>query len=245
MQPLTGKVILVTGGASGIGFETCKRLLADGAKVVLWDLEAETVDRAVQTLDPTGDRCCGFQVDVTLNGQVEDAMAHTIEAFGRLDGAFNNAGVGGPTKPMTKVSEEEFDQVVSVNLKGVWLCLKYELLHFEKNGGAIVNSASVAGLVALSGSSAYTAAKHGVVGLTKSAAIEYASAKVRVNAICPGAVKTGMIAGLDEDVLVSMTPRGHIGVPSEIASTAAWLLSDEASYINGAALTVDGGWSAQ
>lgn len=250
MPSLANKVILVTGGASGIGYATCEHLLGCGAKVVLWDLDAPGVERATKLLDPTAEQCRGLVVDVTSAVQVEQAMVQSVAAFGSLNGAFNNAGIGGPTVPLADMTEADFDQVVAVDLKGVWLCLKYELKLLQTTGGAIVNNASVAGLVALAGQSAYTASKHGVVGLTKTAAVEYAATNVRVNAVCPGAVQTPILAhleaaGIDQAALAGMSPAGRIGAPNEVAAAVAWLLSDEASFVTGASLSVDGGWAAQ
>ncbi len=247
---LSNQVILVTGGASGIGFATCEHLLQCGASIALWDVNPTAIEKAVQTLDPTGERCRGFVVDVTRAEQVETALAQTLAAFGALHGAFNNAGIGSATLPLADLSENDFDKVVAVDLKGVWLCMKHELLHFREHGGSIVNNASVAGLVALAGQSAYTAAKHGVIGLTKAAAVEYAPAGVRVNAVCPGAVRTPILghleeAGIDEAALSGMAPLGRIGHPHEIAKAVEWLLSKDASFATGAAMPVDGGWSAQ
>ncbi|MEM7020307.1 MAG: glucose 1-dehydrogenase [Pseudomonadota bacterium] len=250
MTAFSNKTVLVTGGASGIGYAACAHLLESGASVALWDINSTEVEKSVQRLDPTGDRCRGFAVDVTNAQQVEAAFAESLNAFGALHGAFNNAGIGATTVPLADMTETDFDNVVAVDLKGVWLCMKHELLHFREHGGAIVNNASVAGLVALAGQSAYTASKHGVIGLTKTAAVEYAEAGVRVNAVCPGAVKTPILvhleaAGIDESALAGMAPAGRVGAPNEIASAVTWLLSDEASFVTGAALSVDGGWAAQ
>ena len=246
---LEGKTILVTGGASGIGLASCKHLVENAASVVIWDLDQGQIDEAIAQINPAESQCVGIAVDVTKADQVSTAMAHTIEAFGGLHGAFNNAGIGAPTVPLAEMSESDFDRVMAVDLKGVWLCMKHELLHFQQHGGAIVNNASVAGLVALGGQSAYTASKHGVVGLTKVAAVEYAPANVRVNAVCPGAARTPILdhlseAGIDEAALAGMAPIGRIANPDEIAQAVTWLLSDAASFITGAAIPVDGGWSA-
>lgn len=244
---LADKNILVTGGASGIGLATCAHLVECGAQVAVWDLDRTQVDLAVSSL---GKGCKGYVVDVTNAARVEAAMAETISDFGQIHGAFNNAGIGSATLPLAEMSEEDFDRVVAVDLKGVWLCMKHELLHFQQHGGAVVNNASVAGLVALGGQSAYTASKHGVVGLTKVGAVEYAPAGVRVNAVCPGAVKTPILnhleeAGIDEGALAAMAPMARIGHPDEIAKAVAWLLSDNASFVTGLAMSIDGGWSAQ
>ena len=249
-EHFSDKVILVTGGASGIGYATCAELLARGARVALWDIDTAAGSAAARLLDPEGKRCQAFAADVGSSADVEAALSQTLEAFGALHGAFNNAGIGGPTVPLADMSESDFDAVVATDLKGVWLCLKHELLLLRETGGAIVNNASVAGLVALGGQSAYVAAKHGVIGLTKTAAVEYAEAGVRVNAVCPGAIQTPILkhledAGVDEDMLSSMSPQARIGSPGEVANAVCWLLSDEASFVTGAALSIDGGWAAQ
>lgn len=250
MPAFDGKVVLVTGGASGIGFATCERLLQSGAAIIVWDKLEADIENAVRRLDPSGERCRGFAVDVASASQVEAAFSESLAAFGELHCAFNNAGIGVPTVPMADISEAEFDKVMAVNLKGVWLSMKYELQHFRSRGGSIVNNASVSGLVALAGQGAYTSAKHGVVGLTKTAAVEYAGAGVRVNAVCPGAIQTPILAhleaaGIDEAALAGMSPAARVGAPTEVASAVLWLLSDEASFVTGAALSVDGGWAAQ
>lgn len=249
-EHFSDKVILVTGGASGIGYATCAELLARGARVALWDIDTAAGSAAARLLDPEGKRCQAFAADVGSSADVEAALSQTLEAFGALHGAFNNAGIGGPTVPLADMSESDFDAVVATDLKGVWLCLKHELLLLRETGGAIVNNASVAGLVALGGQSAYVAAKHGVIGLTKTAAVEYAEAGVRVNAVCPGAIQTPILkhledAGVDEQMLSAMSPQARIGSPGEVANAVCWLLSDEASFVTGAALSIDGGWAAQ
>ena len=249
-EHFSDKVILVTGGASGIGYATCAELLARGARVALWDIDTAAGSAAARLLDPEGKRCQAFAADVGSSADVEAALSQTLEAFGALHGAFNNAGIGGPTVPLSDMSESDFDAVVATDLKGVWLCLKHELLLLRETGGAIVNNASVAGLVALGGQSAYVAAKHGVIGLTKTAAVEYAEAGVRVNAVCPGAIQTPILkhledAGVDEQMLSAMSPQARIGSPGEVANAVCWLLSDEASFVTGAALSIDGGWAAQ
>ncbi|MEM7098635.1 MAG: glucose 1-dehydrogenase [Pseudomonadota bacterium] len=246
---LKNKRIMVTGGASGIGLATCAHLLLLGARVALWDLDTAHIDAALSQLGAE-DACIGIAVDVTDAQAVEAAMEQTLTEFEILHGAFNNAGIGSTTLPLAEMSEADFDRVIGVDLKGVWLCMKHELLHMQHHGGAIVNNASVAGLVALGGQSAYTASKHGVVGLTKTAAVEYAPSRVRVNAVCPGAVKTPILghleaAGIDESALAALAPMARIGNPDEIAKAVAWLISDEASFVTGTAMSVDGGWSAQ
>lgn len=250
MPSFTGRVVLVTGGASGIGFATCRLLLESGAYIVVWDKDDAQLQDALKRLDPAAERSRGFVVDVARAQQVETAFSSSLAAFGALHGAFNNAGIGAPTAFMADTTEAEFDNVIAVDLKGVWLCMRSELRHMRSCGGSIVNNASVAGLVALAGQGAYTSAKHGVIGLTKTAAVEYAQAGVRVNAVCPGAIHTPILAhleaaGIDESALAGRSPAGRVGEPMEVASAVLWLLSEEASFVTGAALSIDGGWSAQ
>ena len=177
-------------------------------------------------------------------------MEQSLKAFGGIDGAFNNAGIGIDTVPLEAVDEADFDRIVSINMKGVWLCMKSQLLHMKANGGgAIVNNASVAGLVGLAMQGAYSGTKHAVIGMTKAAALEAAAEKVRVNAICPGATRTPILAhlleaGISEDMLAEMAAEKRLAEPEEIAAAACWLLSDAASYVTGTAMPVDGGWTA-
>lgn len=248
---LEGKRVIVTGAATGIGRATALRLLEAGASVALWDRNMAALE---QTLQAAGDRksaAFAVEVDVSKAGSVSAAFAHTVAKLGSVDAAFNNAGIGAPTTPIETVEEKDFDAVLSVNLKGVWLCMREQIRHFKtRGGGVIVNNASVAGLVALPLQAAYGAAKHGVIGLTKVAAVEGAAAGVRVNAICPGAVQTPILAhleqaGIDQRALAALSPQNRIADPSEIAETVLFLLSDASSFITGAAVPVDGGWSAQ
>lgn len=177
-------------------------------------------------------------------------MEQSLKALGGIDGAFNNAGIGIDTVPLEAVDEADFDRIVSINMKGVWLCMKSQLLHMKANGGgAIVNNASVAGLVGLAMQGAYSGTKHAVIGMTKAAALEAAAEKVRVNAICPGATRTPILAhlleaGISEDMLAEMAAQKRLAGPEEIAAAACWLLSDAASYVTGTAMPVDGGWTA-
>jgi NAD(P)-dependent dehydrogenase (short-subunit alcohol dehydrogenase family) len=248
---LAGKRVIVTGAATGIGRASALRLLEAGARVALWDRNAAAL---AQTLEAAGDRksaAVAIEVDVSKADSVRAAFIRTLEQLGGLDGAFNNAGIGAPTTPIETIDEADYDAVLGVNLKGVWLCMREQIRHFKANGGGvIVNNASVAGLVALPMQAAYSAAKHGVIGLTKVAAVEGAAARVRVNAICPGAVQTPILthlerAGIDQHRLAAMSPQNRIADPREIAETVLFLLSDASSFITGAAVPVDGGWSAQ
>lgn len=243
--------LVVTGAASGIGWATARALIDRGARVSLWDADGEAVERAVESLGRSGAACLGLRVDVRVASEVESALERTVDAFGGFDGAFNNAGIGAPTVMLEALAEDEFDRIVAVNLKGVWLCLKHQIAYLRRHGGgAIVNNASVSGLVALAGQAAYTATKHGVVGLTKAAAVEGAADGIRVNAVCPGAVRTPILrhleqAGITEAALAAMSPQARIAEPAEIGNAVAWLLSDESSFVTGAALPIDGGWSAR
>lgn len=248
---LDGKRIIVTGAATGIGRASALRLLNAGARVALWDRDAAAL---ALTLEMAGDQksaAFAIEVDVSKAASVRAAFTRTLEQLGGLDGAFNNAGIGAPTTPIEMIDEADYDAVLGVNLKGVWLCMREQIRHFKANGGGvIVNNASVAGLVALPMQAAYGAAKHGVIGLTKVAAVEGAAAGVRVNAICPGAVQTPILAhlekaGIDQRALAAMSPQNRIADPREIAEAVLFLLSDASSFITGAAVPVDGGWTAQ
>ncbi len=251
MGDLEGRRIIVTGAATGIGNATARRLAQAGASLALWDINETAISALAVEIAKSGSPCIGIGVDVTSSASVASAMAQTVKTMGGVDGAFNNAGVGAPTVPAHEIDEADFDRVIGVNLKGVWLCMKAQIQQMiGQGGGVIVNNASVSGLVALAGQAGYTASKHAVVGLTKAAAVEGAPANVRVNAICPAAVRTPILAhleeaGVTEEVLASMCPQNRIADPSEIAEAVLWLLSPNSSYVTGAALPIDGGWSAQ
>lgn len=250
-QTLQNRRLIVTGAASGIGHAAACALAARGARVALWDLDATAVENAAAELRKTGADCIGLPVDVSVESQVVTAFQRSVESLGGFDGAFNNAGVGAATVPLDAIEERDFDRIVAVNLKGVWLCLKHQIAYLRAHGGgSIVNNASVSGLVALAGQAAYTATKHGVVGLSKTAAVEGAAAGIRVNAICPGAVRTPILrhleqAGITEAALAAMSPQARIAEPAEIANAVVWLLSEQSGFVTGAALPIDGGWSAQ
>jgi len=248
MKRFEGKVALVTGGGSGIGRATALAFANDGAKVVIDDIKAEGGEETLRLIRSAGGEAVFVKADVSKAAEVEAMVQRAIETYGRLDCAFNNAGIGEPLKRVSKTSEDNWDRVMATNLKGVYLCMKYELPHMFKQGkGAIVNTASLAGLKGLAGQAAYVASKHGVVGLTKSAALEYASTGVRINAVCPGVISTPLIAhGLKdrpylEKAYVDMEPIGRLGKPEEIAAAVLWLCSDEASFVIGSVFSVDGG----
>lgn len=243
------KVAIVTGAAFGIGRSTAIAFARRGAKVVIADwLEDNTTLRQIQG---EGGTAMFVKCDVSSNADVAHLVNETIRKFGRLDFAANNAGIEGLTANTHECTEENWDKTININLKGVWLCLKHEIPVMLKAGkGAIVNVASVAGLIGLPGLPAYVVSKHGIVGLTKTAALENAKLGVRINAVCPGVIKTEMIdrvTGKDKTVekqYNDMEPVGRMGQPEEVAEAIAWLCSDQASFITGHALAVDGGWIA-
>ncbi len=251
---LEGKVILVTGGGSGIGRATSLLLAKQGAKVMIADYVPDSAVKTVAMIKEAGGTADCVAADVSITKQVEAMVAKTVETFGRLDGALNNAGIEGKIghDRVENGSEENFDRTIAINLKGVWLCMKYEIPQMLKQGGgSIVNTASVAGLVGFEGGSAYNASKHGVIGLTKTAALEYAQKNIRVNCVCPGVINTPMVArivdagGMNERDLTAGEPVGRMGQPSEIGEGVAWLLSDAASFVTGHSLVIDGGWVAR
>ena len=247
-----GKVMLVTGGGSGIGRATALKLAEEGATVMIADYVQEGGERTVKMIKDSGGTASFIQADVSLTAQVEAIVAKTVQAYGRIDGAFNNAGIEGRMATTVDTSEENFDRTIAINLKGVWLCMKYEIPQMLKLGGrSIVNTASVAGLVGIERLPAYNASKHGVVGLTRTAALEYATKNIRVNCVCPGAIRTPMTeriidsGGMSEQEAIAAEPVGRWGKPEEIAQAVVWLLSDSASFVTGHPMTVDGGWVAR
>jgi NAD(P)-dependent dehydrogenase (short-subunit alcohol dehydrogenase family) len=220
----------------------------EGAKVVIDDINVKGGEETLQMVKSAGAEAIFVKADVSKAAEAEAMVQKAMETYGRLDCAYNNAGVGEPLKRVHKTSEDNWDRVMATNLKGVYLCMKYEIPHMLKQGkGAIVNTSSLAGLKGLSGQAAYVASKHGVVGLTKSAAIEYATLGIRINCICPGVINTPLIAPNMKDRphvekgYVDMEPIGRLGKPEEIASAVLWLCSDEASFAIGSILSVDGG----
>jgi NAD(P)-dependent dehydrogenase (short-subunit alcohol dehydrogenase family) len=250
-----GKVALVTGGGSGIGRATALKLAEEGAKVMIADYIQEGGERTVKVITEAGGTASFVPADVSVATQVEAIVAKTIETFGRLDCAFNNAGISGILgggRTTVECSEENFDRTVAINLKGVWLCMKYEIPQMLKlGGGSIVNTASALGLVGMAGAPAYNASKHGVVGLTRTAALEYAAKNIRVNRVCPGVIRTPMVervidsGGISEQDFIAGEPVGRMGKPEEIAQGVVWLLSDAASFVTGHPMAIDGGWVAR
>jgi len=249
---LEGKAILVTGGGSGIGRATSLLLAKQGAKVMIADYVPEGAQKTVTMMKEAGGTADCLAADVSVTKQVEMMVAKTLEKFGRIDGAFNNAGIEGKMAGTIDTSEENFDRTIAINLKGVWLCMKYEIPQMLKQGGGvIVNTASIAGLVGFEGLPAYNASKHGVVGLTKTAALEFAQKNIRVNCVCPGVIQTPMVArlmdggGMNENDMRAGEPVGRFGQPHEIGEGVVWLLSDAASFVTGHSMVIDGGWIAR
>jgi NAD(P)-dependent dehydrogenase (short-subunit alcohol dehydrogenase family) len=247
-----GQVALVTGASSGMGLATAQAFAEMGAAVVLADINDETLRTATDGLVGAGHRALGVTCDVSDEDEVAALVERTIESFGRLDMAFNNAGIQVPPSDAADEPADIFDRVNAVNLRGVWACMKHELRQMRAQGsGAIVNCSSLGGLVGLPGRAAYHASKHGVIGLTRSAALEYAPRGIRINAICPGTIETPMVADmiakgeLDVAEAVANEPIGRLGRPDEIAAAVLWLCSPAASFVVGVALPVDGGYTAQ
>jgi NAD(P)-dependent dehydrogenase (short-subunit alcohol dehydrogenase family) len=249
-QIFKGKVAMVTGGSFGIGRATAIAFAERGAKVVVADYVED--HQTVNMIADKGGEAIFIKCDVSKTEDVRMMIEETINTYGQLDYAFNNAGIEGIQGTTTECTDENWERTIGVNLKGVWLCMKYEIPEMQKQkGGAIVNCASIAGLVGFPGLPAYVASKHGIVGLTKTAALEFAKENIRVNAVCPGVIKTPMIdrfTGKDkaaEKQFVDMEPIGRMGEPEEVAEAVIWLCSDGASFVTGDAMAVDGGWIAQ
>ena len=245
-----GQVALVTGAAKGMGLAAARAFAQSGAAVAMADMDAEAVGKEAQALVKAGGKALAVTCDVADEAQVRDMVAAAIRAFGRLDAAFNNAGIQSPVTDTAELESAEFDRVISVNLRSVWLCMKYELLEMRKQGsGAIVNNSSLGGLVGLPGRAAYHAAKHGVLGLTKSAALEYGAKGIRINAVCPGTIDTPMVqamfdsGNLTREFVAQTQPIGRIGRAEEVADTVLWLCSPAASLLIGQPIAVDGGYT--
>ncbi len=272
MKPhLEGKVAVVTGGGSGIGRATAQAFAREGAKLVIADVAVAGGEETAKLIRANGGEATFVRTDVTRADQVEALIQAAVATYGRLDCAHNNAGIEGARSRADDCTEENWDRVIEVNLKGVWLCMKYEIAQMRRQGtGAIVNTSSIAGLVGLRKQAAYAASKHAVLGLTKTAALEYAGAGLRINAVCPGAIDTEMLERIidttsgPQDVssnpgpllrvrraaekfavrhyLKSLAPMKRMGASAEVAEAVIWLCSDAASFVTGHALVVDGGY---
>lgn len=244
----TGQVALVTGASSGMGCATAKAFAEAGAAIVLFDINEQKLAAVTREITMAGGKAMSVVGDVADEAAAASAVACAVSEFGRLDMAYNNAGILGPMCPMSEETGAGFDQVTAVNLRGVWTFMKHELLQMTKQGsGAIVNCSSLGGLVGLPGRAAYHATKHGVIGLTKSAALDVAAKGIRVNAICPGCIDTPMGDGIDPAAMKEFLkdqPIGRMGRPEEVAAVVLWLCSSAASLIVGVALPVDGGFVA-
>ncbi len=247
-----GKNALVTGGASGIGRATAIEFARKGVNVIVADVQSDGGMQTVQLVERLGVRAMFVDCDVSVEKDVETLIELIDRDFGKLDYAFNNAGIEGVSSRMPQILEADWDSVIGINLKGVWLCMKHELKKMELDGGgSIVNNSSIAGVVGFAQSSAYVASKHGVIGLTRSAALEFADKGIRVNAVCPGVIRTPMVERFLREqpqqaiALKSKIPMGRFGTPEEIGELVVWLTSDHASYVNGQMIVADGGWTAQ
>lgn len=253
MSDMKGKVALVTGGSSGIGLASAIAFANKGAAVVIADIDESAGQEAVETIKAQGGEAIFVKTDVSNSEQIRALVEKTVAQFGGLDYAVNNAGIGGESVPTAEISEDGWDRVIGINLTGVWLGMKYQIPEMlNRGGGAIVNVASILGKVGFLNAAAYVAAKHGVVGLTKSAAMEYATQGVRINAVCPAFIYTPMLAngGMAEgteiyDFIASKHPVQRMGTAEEVANMIVWACSDEASFVTGASLMVDGGYTAQ
>jgi NAD(P)-dependent dehydrogenase (short-subunit alcohol dehydrogenase family) len=252
MGQLTGKVGIVTGASAGIGRATALALATEGASVVVADVDEPRGRRTTQDIVDKGGQALFVATDVADDSSVAAMVGSAVGAFGGLDLAFNNAGIEGVQAPTHECTPENWSHTLAVNLTGVWSCMRHEIPHLlERGGGSIVNCASVAGLVGFPGIAAYTASKHGIVGLTKTAALDYAERGIRVNAVCPGVIDTEMVTrftGNQPEVqaaLVASEPVARLGRPEEVADAVVWLCSERSTFVTGQAIAVDGGFVAR
>ncbi len=252
MADFDGKVALVTGGGTGIGRETALAFARAGAAVMIGNRNVARGEEVVREIRDAGGQAAFRRTDVSIADDVAGLIDATIENFGRLDVAFNNAGIDGELRPLVEQDEANYQAIMDTNVKGVWLSMKYEIPRMlESGGGAIVNNSSIAGVIGFSGLGLYVASKHAVIGLTKNAALEYSAQGIRVNAVNPAAIQTAMIdriavgTGLGKNDLAALHPIGRIGRAEEVAAAVIWLCSEKASFVNGHSLLVDGGFTAQ
>lgn len=248
----SGRVALVTGAGSGIGRSSALAFAREGIKVVVADISPRSGEETVRMIQVEGGEALFVKVDVSRPGEVDMLIRQTVTTYGRLDYAHNQAGIEGHIAPTAECTEENWDHVIDINLKGVWLCMKYEIQQMlRQGGGVIVNTSSAAGLVGTQRVPAYVASKHGVVGLTKAAALEYARANIRINAVAPGTIYTPMIerfSGGDPEILAQFAeaePVGRMGKPEEVADAVLWLCADGSSFVTGTVVSVDGGRVSQ
>lgn len=252
MADFEGKVALVTGGGTGIGRATAIAFAREGANVVIGNRNSDAGNAVVKLIKDAGGEASFLQTDVSSEDDIKALVDHAVATYGRLDGAFNNAGIGGAPGPLADQTVDNYDAVMNINVKGVWLSMKYEIQAMLKTGGgAIVNNSSVGGLLGFAGIGIYSASKHAVMGLTKSAALEYSSQGVRVNAVNPAVIRTPMAEGLakthqiEPDGFAAMHPIGRIGEPEEVANVVLFLCSDKSSFVTGTGSCVDGGFTVQ
>ncbi len=251
MKLVNDKIALITGAAAGIGRATALKFASEGAKVVASDVNVKGGEETVEMIKKAGGEAVFVKSDISQSADVKALIAETVKAYGRLDCACNIAGILGTMGPFTDQTEDDFDRVIAVNLRGTFLCIQAELGQMLKNdGGTIVNVASIAGLVGSAGISPYVASKHAVTGLTKTAALEFAQQGIRVNAVCPGGIDTDMVQSFlseefTREMIDTMHPIGRIGQPEEVAELMVWLCSDRSSFMTGAIIPIDGGFVAQ
>ncbi len=248
---LEGKVALVTGGGSGIGRASALAFAREGAKVVVADVQVKGGEETVRVIKDTGHEAIFVKADVSKASDVENLISTTVRTYSRLDCAHNNAGIEGTSASTIDCTEENWDRVIDINLKGVWLCMKYEIPAMLKQGGAIVNTSSVAGFVGFRDMPAYCASKGGIIALTRATALEYAARGIRINAVCPGVIRTAMVERVTggkpeaEAPFIGLEPVGRMGTPEEVAEAVVWLCSNAASFVTGHPMVVDGGLISQ
>jgi len=242
-----GKVAFITGAGSGIGRATAVAFAAEGARVAILDRSAEALRGTEAAVREAGGEALAIACDVSEPAQVEAAVARTVEAFGRLGIAFNNAGVENKASPVAEIELDEWDRILGINLRGTFVCMKHELAQMVRQGGGVViNTSSGAGIRGVAGGAAYAASKHAIIGLTKSAALDYAKSNIRVNAVLPGNIETPMMdrfTGGDIQKAIDLEPVGRLGKPEEIADAVLWMSADLGAFVTGASISVDGGWS--
>ncbi|QEE40214.1 MULTISPECIES: glucose 1-dehydrogenase [unclassified Methylobacterium] len=247
MRRFTGKVAFITGAASGIGRAAALAFAQEGARVAITDRTEAPLEQVRGAIEAGGGEVLAIRCDVSVPEDVENAVAGTVERFGRLDCAFNNAGVENTAAPVHRIDLDAWDRILAINLRGTFMCMKHEIAQMlRQGGGVVVNTASGAGIRGVAGGASYAASKHALIGLTKSAALDYAKSNIRVNAVLPGNIETPMMdrfTGGDIQKAIDLEPVGRLGKPEEIAEAVLWMCSDLGAFVTGASISVDGGWS--